>query len=58
MTRTISTSARLTLRLAILATLLIGPLAALGVAKAEHPAVGKQGAGFVLFVSLQRASMS
>lgn len=58
MTRIISNTARLGLRYCVLAGLLIGPLVALGLAKAEEPAIGKQGAGFVLFVSLQRASMS
>ncbi|MGF0536683.1 hypothetical protein ACQQ2Q_01730 [Agrobacterium sp. ES01] len=46
------------LRLALMAVMLLGPLAALGMAKSGEPVIAKQGAGLVLFVSLQRQSMS
>lgn len=58
MTTSIISAASSGLRLAILCAMLLGPLAALGMAKSAEPVIAKQGAGFVLFVSLQRESMS
>ena len=58
MTATITATASSGLRLFLLSALLLGPLAALGMAKSAEPVIAKQGAGFVLFVSLQRESMS
>ncbi len=58
MSATLLQSAASGLRIALFAALMLGPLTALGFAKAEGPVIGKAGAGFVLFVSLQRQSMS
>lgn len=46
------------LRLTVAALVLVGPLAAVTVQTSEHGLFPKQGAGLVLFVSLQRQSMS
>ena len=45
-------------RLGLAAIVLVGPLAAFTVAISENGIMPKRGAGFVLFVSLQRQSMS
>ncbi|MNL76209.1 hypothetical protein D3C87_2021350 [compost metagenome] len=58
MTASILASAASGLRLALIAAMFLGPLAALGVAHSDEIAVAKRGAGLVLFVSLQRQSMS
>ncbi|MFA7416248.1 MAG: hypothetical protein WC048_17390 [Rhizobium sp.] len=58
MTATLIHSVSASFRIAVLAALILGPLTALGMAKSEEIKVGKAGAGFVLFVSLQRQSMS
>ncbi|MCJ8517263.1 hypothetical protein ABID21_000001 [Pseudorhizobium tarimense] len=46
------------LRVALATLTLVGPLALVTVSSADHGLLPKQGAGFVLFVSLQRQSMS
>lgn len=46
------------LRLTVAALALVGPLAAVTFQTSEHGLFPKQGAGLVLFVSLQRQSMS
>lgn len=51
-------SAASTLRLALAAALLLGPLVALGASYTDEVNVSKRGAGLVLFVSLQRQSMT
>ncbi|ASQ04632.1 hypothetical protein HR059_04140 [Sinorhizobium meliloti WSM1022] len=51
-------SAILSLRLLILAGLLIAPIGAVAYSKAAGYGIGKNGAGFVLFVTLQRQAMS
>lgn len=45
-------------RLGLTAIVLVGPLAAFTVAISENGIMPKRGAGLVLFVSLQRQSMS
>ena len=45
-------------RLGLTAIVLVGPLAAVTVAISENGMMPKRGAGLVLFVSLQRQSMS
>ncbi|KOF22813.1 hypothetical protein GFB56_26690 [Ensifer sp. T173] len=54
----LSTSAFLSLRVLALASLLMAPVGALAYSKANGLGIGKQGAGLVLFVTLQRQSMS
>ncbi|WP_167590821.1 MULTISPECIES: hypothetical protein [unclassified Ensifer] len=54
----LSTSAFLSLRVLALASLLMAPVGALAYSKANGLSIGKQGAGLVLFVTLQRQSMS
>lgn len=51
-------SAILSLRLLILTGLLMAPIAAVAYNKATASGIGKNGAGFVLFVTLQRQAMS
>jgi hypothetical protein len=46
------------LRLALATLVLVGPLAAVAIGANVRGLVPKQGAGFVLLVSLQRQSMS
>ena len=46
------------LRMTLAALLLVGPLAAVTIHAKADGLAPKQGAGFVLFVSLQRQSMS
>ena len=45
-------------RVAVATLALVGPLAVVTVSNADSGLLPKQGAGFVLFVSLQRQSMS
>ncbi|MEI2297558.1 hypothetical protein [Ensifer sp. MJa1] len=54
----LSTSAFLSLRVLALASLLMAPVGALAYTKASASGIGKQGAGLVLFVTLQRQSMT
>lgn len=58
MTATLLHSATSSLRLVLIAALFLGPIAALGIAKSAETGMSKRGAGLVLFVSLQRQSMS
>ncbi|MCM2474066.1 hypothetical protein HGO38_11340 [Rhizobium sp. CG5] len=58
MTASVLGSAASTLRVALMAFLLLGPLAALGFSQTGPDGVSKQGAGLVLLVSLQRQSLS
>lgn len=51
-------SATIALRMLTLATLLMAPMGAIAYSKASGLGIGKQGAGLVLFVTLQRQSMS
>ncbi len=51
-------SATIALRMLTLAALLMAPVGAIAYSKASGPGVGKQGAGLVLFVTLQRQSMT
>jgi hypothetical protein len=51
-------SATIALRMLTLAALLMAPVGAIAYSKASGLGIGKQGAGFVLFVTLQRQSMS
>ncbi|WP_349433541.1 hypothetical protein [Pararhizobium sp. A13] len=51
-------SATIALRMLTLAALLMAPMGAIAYSKASGLGVGKQGAGLVLFVTLQRQSMS
>ncbi len=50
--------AALCLRCSLIAALFIGPLVAVGVAHSQELKLARNGAGLVLFVSLQRQSMS
>lgn len=53
------TSIAVSLRIAVLTALMVAPLAALSVAASDGSlGIGKQGAGLVLFVTLQRQAMS
>ncbi|MGV8935943.1 MAG: hypothetical protein ACOH2J_02405 [Allorhizobium sp.] len=58
MTATLRHSASSSLRIVLMAVLFLGPLVALGVSQSDETTVAKRGAGLVLFVSLQRQSMS
>jgi hypothetical protein len=58
MTARLLSTAASSLRLTLLASIMLGPVAALAVAKSDVIQVEKRGAGLVLFVSLQRQSMS
>jgi hypothetical protein len=51
-------SATIALRMLTLAALLMAPVGAVAYSKASGLGIGKQGAGLVLFVTLQRQSMS
>ncbi|CAN7571081.1 hypothetical protein [Pararhizobium sp. LjRoot238] len=51
-------SATIALRMLTLAALLMAPMGAIAYSKASGLGIGKQGAGLVLFVTLQRQSMS
>jgi hypothetical protein len=51
-------SATIAVRMLTLAALLMAPMGAIAYSKASGLGVGKQGAGLVLFVTLQRQSMS
>ncbi|MBP1859853.1 hypothetical protein [Rhizobium herbae] len=55
---TMLTSATVALRMLALASILMAPMGAVAYSKASGQSVGKQGAGLVLFVTLQRQSMS
>ncbi|OBZ96056.1 membrane protein [Pararhizobium polonicum] len=55
---TMLTSATVALRMLALASLLMAPMGAVAYSKASGHGIGKQGAGLVLFVTLQRQSMS
>lgn len=57
-TRRVVQALAVVLRLGLAATVLVGPLAAFTVAISENGILPKRGAGLVLFVSLQRQSMS
>ncbi|WP_275789935.1 hypothetical protein [Pararhizobium gei] len=50
--------AKTALRMMMLAAVLMGPIGAVAYSKASGLGIGKQGAGLVLFVTLQRQSMS
>jgi hypothetical protein len=50
--------ATIALRMLTLAALLMAPMGAIAYSKASGLGIGKQGAGLVLFVTLQRQSMS
>jgi len=50
-------STTIALRMLTLAALLMAPVGALAYSKASGLGIGKQGAGLVLFVTLQRQSM-
>ncbi|MDQ0319706.1 hypothetical protein QO002_001844 [Pararhizobium capsulatum DSM 1112] len=52
------TPATIIFRMFLLAAMLMGPIGAMAYSKAANLGVGKQGAGLVLFVTLQRQSMS
>ncbi|WEX87659.1 hypothetical protein PZN02_000076 [Sinorhizobium garamanticum] len=54
----LATSAILSLRVLILTSLLMAPIGAIAYTKAASLGIGKNGAGFVLFVTLQRQAMS
>lgn len=51
-------SLAVSLRILVLAVLTVAPLAAISFAANGSHGVSKQGAGFVLFVTLQRQAMS
>ncbi|HTO34266.1 MAG TPA: hypothetical protein VL202_24305 [Pararhizobium sp.] len=51
-------SATTAMRMLALASLLMAPMGAVAYSKATGHGIGKQGAGLVLFVTLQRQSMS
>ena len=51
-------SATIALRMLTLAALLMAPMGAVAYSKASGLGIGKQGAGLVLFITLQRQSMS
>ena len=50
--------ATIALRMFLLAAMLMAPVAAMACSKAASLGIGKQGAGLVLFVTLQRQSMT
>ncbi|WP_200943758.1 MULTISPECIES: hypothetical protein [unclassified Rhizobium] len=50
--------ATIALRMFLLAAMLMAPVAAMAYSKAAGLGIGKQGAGLVLFVTLQRQSMT
>lgn len=54
----LATSAILSLRVLMLTGLLMAPIGAVAYTKAAGLGIGKTGAGFVLFVTLQRQAMS
>ncbi|MBC7311741.1 MAG: hypothetical protein H5U11_04520 [Rhizobium sp.] len=58
MSAAISPLAALCLRCTLAVGLFLGPLVAVGIARSEEIKLAKNGAGLVLFVSLQRQSMS
>ncbi|SMD11271.1 hypothetical protein [Rhizobium sp. RU36D] len=58
MTASILASTASGLRLALISAMLLGPLVTLGAMHSNEVAVAKRGAGLLLFVSLQRQSMS
>ena len=51
-------SANVALRMLALAGMLMAPMGVVAYSKATGHGIGKQGAGLVLFVTLQRQSMS
>ncbi|MBW9064231.1 hypothetical protein JNB71_12960 [Rhizobium herbae] len=51
-------TATIALRMLTLAALLMAPVGAIAYSKASGLGIGKQGAGLVLFVTLQRQSMT
>lgn len=55
---TLLQSANVALRMLALAGMLMAPMGVVAYNKATDHAIGKQGAGLVLFVTLQRQSMS
>ncbi|HVK89910.1 MAG TPA: hypothetical protein VM468_00610 [Mycoplana sp.] len=59
MSTALSASLAVSLRILVLTALMVAPLAAVSFAAAEGSlGIGKQGAGLVLFVTLQRHAMS
>ncbi|WP_331373750.1 hypothetical protein [Sinorhizobium chiapasense] len=54
----LTTSAILSLRVLILTSLLMAPIGEVAYTKAAGFGIGKNGAGLVLFVTLQRQAMS
>lgn len=52
------TSATIAFRMFLLAAMLMAPVGAMAYSKAANLGIGKQGAGLMLFVTLQRQSMS
>ena len=50
--------ATIALRMFLLAAMLMAPVAAMAYSKSAGLGIGKQGAGLVLFVTLQRQSMT
>lgn len=50
-------SLRTALRMLMLAAILMAPMGAIAYSKASGLGIGKQGAGLVLFVTLQRQAM-
>ncbi|WP_454287603.1 hypothetical protein [Rhizobium arsenicireducens] len=58
MPATLNPFAAICLRCTLALGLFLGPLVAVGIARSEELRVAKNGAGLVLFVSLQRQSMS
>lgn len=57
MTNTVLQTARLSIRTLIFASLFSIPVGSLAFNGANGPTISKQGAGFVLYVSLQRNAM-
>ena len=58
MTVSLTALASSLLRPVLIATLMLGPVMAIGIAHSQELRAEKRGAGLVLFVSLQRQSMS
>ena len=58
MTAALAHSSATALRILALSAMLIAPLGAIAWSNADSLGIEKQGAGFVLFVTLQRQSMS
>ncbi|MFC3075895.1 hypothetical protein [Shinella pollutisoli] len=58
MTSTLSRTASTALRILALSAMMVAPFGALAWSSSGGLGIGKQGAGLVLFVTLQRQSMS